>query len=220
MTNHFVAFSLVCLLGGSVFAAAPNKGKKLDDLLVEKSIKAETFANTGESWEKGFKEWASSAGATAGIIQTKERLQKKAGTRTGKEPASPKELLDEISAQNPAYKWAQVRGSVNVLPKDMSKGPLVVLSKPVRGFKVKERNATAAIFKLLRQNKFPVRSGSKHALGGPKPKTIPEPKDFTCDDMTVLDCVNELAKSGGQDFWQLSQDNDDGFTLTNSAEGK
>ncbi|MBI5595538.1 MAG: hypothetical protein HY928_05545 [Elusimicrobia bacterium] len=218
MTSLFFFLAFVSSLTDSAQASSSNPN--LDGLLVEKSIPATVFSNANEPWEAGLRNWAASVRVTGGIIKIEARLRKQASAKPSREPASPIEMLDEISAQNTAYNWTKVQDAINILPKDMSKEPLATLHKPVKAFKSRERNAISAIFGLLRQYKFPVRGTSRYALGGPKPKIIPEPRDFACDGVTILECINELAKAGGLDCWQLTLDKNAQFILSDSVEAK
>lgn len=178
--------------------------KALDAVLATPSVVADELKKADTSWARHIKLMTAESGITGGILESEKPLKKKSDAfreRRGK--VSGKEVLDTLVAQNREYKWQAADKAVNVVPQDMTKEPLSLLGRRVERFSIRARYATVAIQALLKKEKFPARSETKHMLGGIRPRSVPDEREFLCESKTVLECMNAFAAQDGSRFWHI-----------------
>lgn len=188
----------------SRFGAAQASSPKVEKALSQPLISASEVEGAAEPWERCIKRLLVGAGVSGGIVEDERALEKRPEKPSPKGARlSGKKVLDRLTEQNAAYKWEVAGESINVLPRDLGKEPLMVLNARVDHFSTRARSATVAIRALLKAQKFPVRVDSRYLLGGIKPKNIPQEREFSCDDKTVMECMNDFTSQDGTLFWHL-----------------
>lgn len=198
------AFVFLLSVAPAFAAATPAPGDKSGKALAEPFIQAEEVEKAGEPWERHVKRLIIESKISGGIVENETPLQKRPEKSKTKRPKfSGREMLDVLASQNRGYKWQTTAGTINVIPLDIAKGSLSPLEKPAARFSLRARHATVAIQALLKREKIPVQFETRNILGGIRPKTIPEERDFTCEAKAVLQCMNEFAAQDGTLFWHL-----------------
>lgn len=198
------ALLVLCLSIASSVNAAQAASPKVEKALDQPSIRASDVEYASEPWARGVKRLLIESGVSGGIVEDERALEKRPEKRSAKDARlSGKEVLDRLTAQNAGYKWEAAGESLNVLPRDLDRGPLKVLNVRVKHFSTTARSATVAILTMLEEQKFPIHSEFKYMLGGIKPKNVPPKREFLCEDKTVLECMNQFASEDGSLFWHL-----------------
>jgi len=182
--------------------AQPSIG--LEEKLTRTSILSADVVSSTVPWQRHVKQFLLDSRISGGIIENQNPLEKKSvkGSLRGAR-VSGKQLLDGLSSQNPKYKWKVTGESVNVLPQDISGQPLNLLNERVLHFSVKARFATVAIYQLLMAQQFPVCPEMKYTFGGIKPRNVPNEREFSCVNKTILECMNSFAAEDRSLFWYL-----------------
>lgn len=199
----------LALIGLSVLVtssinAAQAASPKVEKALSHPSIRASEVEGAAEPWERGVKRLIVEAGVSGGVLEDEQSLEKRPEKPSPKGARlSGKEILDRLTAENAGYKWQATGESLNVLPRDLDMEPLKSLTSRVSHYSTRARFATVAIQNLLKERKFPVRPEAKYMMGGIKPKSVPEEREFSCDDKTVIECMNSFVDTDGTRFWHL-----------------
>jgi hypothetical protein len=108
-------------------------------------------------------------------------------------------MLDTICADNPQYEWKVSGGVIDILPKDMDKDYLIDLRYRIVNFKRRHVPFNFALAYLFKEQRLPL---SRRAFRASGAIAHWEPMDFACRSVTILECINLMARQS-RTFWQI-----------------
>lgn len=168
----------------------------VDNKLNSKSI----FLKPGIDWESVFSSWVRENKITGGILLDGDFLhRRRVKENSSSLPAavSGSEMLARLQEENPRYTWRTAAGAVNILPKDLRKSHLRPLGRRTN-FSTRAITPQHAVLELFEKERMPAQLS--YYLGGPR-STPGNPQIYECNDVTILECVNLIAKRGAGGFW-------------------
>jgi len=233
MNNLLVAFGSAVLVGTAGHCLAADKTASDDASAVVNSTSSVAYSDE-LPWELVLNHWSQEKNIPLGIITDGGRLGSgtrrfsaesvrkaygMAGSRHGAHHhiVTPKQLLNAIVAENSDYEWKSVRGVINILPKNMGKKYLLPLNRPIATFKAHSYSFVEALRLLFKQEKLPVQVSSS-VSGSINTFRATTPTDYICENVTILECINIIAKQN-HSFWQLTYRQDRKTFFMNSDAG-